>query len=112
MQYITKQNLNQQLLQLHPLLANSWNKSWPYIQNMIEEKPNETFKLKYEKLGAKLDKLMQEQIMTTHTHTRESFRPMVINKTDITFYNKDLSLLEKGLKYSLHTKKKNWIAMY
>jgi hypothetical protein len=42
--YIKKENLNQQLLQLHPLLANSWNKSWPYIQNMIEKKPNVTLK--------------------------------------------------------------------
>jgi len=66
---------------------------------MIEEKPKETLKLKYENLGAKLD-------------TRESFSPRVINKTDITFSNKDLSLLEKGLKCSLHTKKKNWIAMF
>ena len=74
--YIKKQNLNQQLLQLHLLLANSWNKSWPYIQNMIKEKPNDTLKINYKKLHAKLVKLIKEQIMTPpHTHTRESLRP-------------------------------------
>jgi len=49
------------------------------------------FKIKYSKLDTKLNKLRQEQINTPHT--RVSFHPRVINKTDITFSNKQLSLL-------------------
>ena len=105
--YFKKQYLNQLLLQLHLLVAHSWNKSLPYIQNMIEEKSNATVKIKYKELDTLVDKLMQEQIKTQHTRHR------VINETDITFfYNKGLSLLGKGLKYSLHAKKKNWTAKF
>jgi hypothetical protein len=66
---------------------------WPHIENTIEEILNVTFKIKYQKLHAKLDKLMQEQIKTPNT--RESFHPRLINKTDITSTNTELSLLEK-----------------
>jgi len=50
---------------------------------------------------------MQEQIKTPDT--RESFHPRLINKTGITFSNKELSSLEKCHKYDLHKKKKNWV---
>ena len=35
--------------------------------------------------------------------------PCVVNKTDITFSNDELTLLNKGLKYNLNHKHKNWI---
>ena len=59
---IKKQNLNQRRLYLPFLLANSWNKLGPYIENTIEEKLNVTFNIKHQKLNSKLDKLMQEKI--------------------------------------------------
>ena len=65
--------------------------SWPCIQNTVEEKLNVTFKIKYNKRDTKLNTLRQEQIKTLHT--RESFYPRAINKTDITFSNKQISLL-------------------
>jgi hypothetical protein len=34
----------------------------------------------------------------------------VVNNTDITFTNKEITLLEKGLKYNLHNKKRNWLS--
>ena len=33
----------------------------------------------------------------------------VINNTEITFTDNELALLQKGPKYNLHTKKKEWI---
>jgi hypothetical protein len=56
--YIKKQQLNKQLLHLHLNLANSWNKSWPYIQNTIEEKLKMIIKLKYKYLDTKFKKLI------------------------------------------------------
>jgi hypothetical protein len=46
----------------------------------------------------------------THTYTYTYVNHSALESLTITFSIKDLSLLEKGLKYSLHTKKKNWIA--
>ena len=66
---------------------------WPYIENTIEEKLNVTFKIKYRKFHAKLDRLMQEQIKTQDT--RESFHFRLIYKTGITLSYKELSFLEK-----------------
>jgi hypothetical protein len=42
--------------------------------------------------------------------TQISFYPTVINKTDIEFSKKKMSLLNKGLKYSLNIKPKNLIS--
>jgi len=83
-----KQQLNKQLLHLHLNLATSWNNSWPYIQNTIEEKLNMIIKLKYKYFDIKFKKLMQEQIKTPHKCV--SFYPRVINNNDITFSNKEL----------------------
>jgi len=38
----------------------------------------------------------------------KTFYPYVINKTDIIFCNDKLLLLNKGLKYCLNHKHKNW----
>jgi hypothetical protein len=38
-----------------------------------------------------------------------SIHPRVVNKTDIIFSNVELKLLEKGLKYNMNTKAKNWM---
>jgi len=34
----------------------------------------------------------------------------VVNNADITFTNKDITFLEKGLKYNLHNRKRNWLS--
>jgi len=43
------------------------------------------------------------------TSMKHTFHPRVINNTNITFSNSETTLLEKGLKYNLHTKMKNWL---
>lgn len=52
--------------------------------------------------GRKTDKL-------TKPYNTKKFYPHVINKTDIIFSNDELLLLNKGLKYNLNHKNKNWI---
>jgi len=44
-----------------------------------------------------------------HKHLH-SFHPRVINKTNINFSTNELNLLNKGLKYNLPYKQKNWIS--
>jgi hypothetical protein len=62
---------------------------------------------KYQNLNLKIQKLTKEQTTTPEQHV--TFYPRVVNKTDINFTDKELQLLEKGLKYNLHNKKKNWL---
>jgi len=38
---------------------------------------------------------------------KHTFHPRVINNTNIPFSNSEMTLLQKGLKYNLHTNKKN-----
>jgi hypothetical protein len=54
----------------------------------------------------KLNKLTNIQI--EKPYNMRMFYPHVINKTDIIFSNHKLLLLNKGLKYSLNHKHKNW----
>ena len=62
---------------------------------------------KYHTVKQKLNKL--EHIQTrTPTHTK-TFYPRVTNNTNIKFTAEELSLLNKGLKYNLSYKNKNWI---
>jgi hypothetical protein len=64
-------------------------------------------KSKYKSLDNKLHKLTQSQI--TKPQEQHTFYPRVINNTNIPFSNCEMNLLQKGLKYNLHAKKKNWI---
>jgi len=84
-----------------------WNNTWPHIQHTIEEKRRRETKTKYKTLDKKLKKLAQTQTMTPQEpHT---FYPTVINNTNIPFTNSETALLQKGLKYNIHSKKKNLI---
>ena len=55
----------------------------------------------------KLNKL--RDIQTDKPYNTKKFYPWDINKTDIIFSNDELLLLNKGLKYNLNHKHKNWI---
>jgi len=61
--------------------------------------------MKYKNLNIKLAKLEQQQ--TTTPREKQSFYHIIISNINITFTNNEISLLEKGLKYNLHTKKIN-----
>ena len=80
---------------------------WPHIQRTIEDKLRREIKIKYKSLDNKLQKLTQAQRTTPREH--HTFHPRVINNTNIPFSNKEMRLLQKGLKYNIHAKKKDWI---
>jgi hypothetical protein len=63
--------------------------------------------VKYQLLDNKLHKLAQEQSNIPREH--HTFYPRTVNNTDITFSNKEIELLEKGPKYNLNHKKKQWL---
>jgi hypothetical protein len=98
-----KQQLNQRLYHLHLLLANSWD----YILHTINKKLDKLTQPRYKSLEAKQRKLSQDQI--TSPPTNHTFFPRVVNNTKITFSDTELKLLEKGTKYNLHYKQKNWL---
>jgi hypothetical protein len=105
--YSKKQELNQQIHQLHLALAHMWDKTWPYIYNTNEKKLGKETRAKYRNLDKKLSHLAQTQTKTPYrTHTSY---PRLINNTDIQFSKGETRLLQKGLKYNLHIKPKNWI---
>ena len=65
---------------------------------------------KYIRLDNTLKKLKTAQIPNTSTTTTYiNFYPRVVNNTNIIFTDDELALLNKGLKYNLHHKHKNWI---
>jgi len=73
----------------------------------IESKLQKEAQKKYQNLDKKLKKLTQSQ--TIHPQQKHKFYPRVINNTDIAFTKCEMSMLQKGLKYNLHTKQENWI---
>jgi hypothetical protein len=59
------------------------------------------------KLDTKIQKLLTDQTKTPAS--KETFAPRIVNKTDIEFTHDEYAPLNKGLKYNVHLKKKNWI---
>jgi hypothetical protein len=102
-----KQHLNTQLYHLHLSLANTWNNTWQYIQSTIDRKLQREIQIKYQNLERKLDRLKQTQ--TKPPQQIHPFHPRVVNNTDISFSKDEMDLLQKGLKYNLHSKRNNWI---
>jgi hypothetical protein len=80
---------------------------WGYIQHTIEEKLQKESQARYHKLDNKLNILTQSQ--TTIPHLKQNFHPRVINNTNITFTDHEMTLLQKGPRYNLHPRKKDWI---
>jgi len=71
--------------------------------HMIEDR----LKIEIRERYKKLNHLSQQQTRTPQPHHK--FYPRVINTTDINFSERELTLLEKGPKYNLHSKPKDWI---
>jgi len=78
------------------------------IHESIQESINLEMEKKYKAMDDKINKLMQNQ--TYKPSTSMNFYPRVVNKTNITFSNDELELLNKGLKYNLRKKQKQWIS--
>ena len=54
-----------------------------------------------------LDKI--QEIQSTKPESTVNFFPRAVNKTNITFSTDEHTLLEKGLKYNLNRKSRDWI---
>jgi hypothetical protein len=80
---------------------------WPHIQHIIDERLLSEMRSKYKSLDNKLQKLTQAQ--KSKPQEQHMFYPRVINNINIPFSNSEMGLHQKGLKYNIHTKKKNWI---
>jgi hypothetical protein len=103
--HLKKDKLNQLLYKAHLKAAQEWGNAWPTIIEYINTSINKTM-TKYKTINDKLKKLKP----TNPTPPgRTEFYPRVVNKTDIIFNPNELNLLNKGLKYNLSFKRKNWI---
>ena len=105
--YCKKQKLNLAIYQIHLNLANLWNNLWPHIQHDIENKLQKQCRMRYNTLDNKIKRLTQQQ--THNDPPKSNFYPRVVNMTDISFSETEMALLQKGPKYTLHDKPKNWI---
>jgi hypothetical protein len=63
---------------------------------------------KYRSLDEKLNKLILKQ--NSKPNPNIQFHPRVINETEIIFSNKEMTMLNKGLKYNLSHKKTHWLS--
>jgi len=102
-----KQQLNTQLYHLHISLANTWNNMWPLMHQHIEEKLRRESRTKYKTLDSNIKRLSITQTKTPQVP--HMFYPRIINNSNISFTNSEMTLLQKGLKYNIQSKQRNWI---
>jgi uncharacterized FlaG/YvyC family protein len=75
------------------------------IETDIEHK----MRMKYDTTNNKIKKLNNQNRHNSNNANQHIFFKRVENMTDISFTNKELDHLNKGLKYNLHSKPKTWI---
>ena len=105
--YKKKQNLNNQIYSLHLHLANNWGSLWSHTRNSIDQELEKFSTHYYTKLESTLRTLQTKQQKLPDS--KETFAPRIVNNTDIQFSDDEVTLLNKGLKYNLSYKNKNWI---
>ena len=105
--YKKKEKLNKDLYNIHLKAAQEWRNTWNIILDSIHKLINEELEKKYKTTDIKLKKLVKTQM--ENPDYQGHLYPWVINKTDITFTDDELSLLNNGLKCNLNYKHKNWI---
>jgi hypothetical protein len=105
--YKKKDHLNKELLRAHLHAAQEWGNLWPTISEYLYNSINDFIDKKYNNLKQKLKNL--ERTNTDTPKSQHSFYPRVINITNIQFTPAELTLLNKGLKYKLFFKHKNWV---
>jgi len=71
---------------------------------------NQEADAKHRTIKAKLNQLSKTQ--TNNSDFQKQFYLRVVNKINITFTSDELSLLNKGLKYNLVYKHRDWIATF
>jgi hypothetical protein len=85
--------------------AKEWGRVWDIIFPSINNTLNLEMENKYKQLDLKINRLVATQ--TEKPNTKTQFYPRVINKTDITFTDEEMTLLNKGLKYNLNYRNKH-----
>jgi len=108
--YKKKEKLNKELYNTHLGAAQEWGNTWHIIQESILESINKEMEKKYKVLEDKLKKLTLKQSKKPNTNTQ--FYPRVINETKIEFSNKEIAMLNKGLKYNLSHKTTHWLSNF
>jgi hypothetical protein len=88
----------------HNFGTHTWDNTWQYIY-VIEEKLGRETRAKYRALDKKIDHLEKTQNKTPRR--TDTFHPRLINNINIQFSKGEAALLQKGLKYNLHSKPKN-----
>jgi hypothetical protein len=104
-----KQKLNSTIYHVHLNLAKSWASLWPHMQHTIEEKLQKECRAKYQTLDNKLKCLTLQKPKTPPQLVPKNVHLRVVNMTDISLLEPEMTLLQKGPKYNLHNKPKNWI---
>jgi hypothetical protein len=115
--YKKKQQLNRLLYESHLDNAFVWDKLWNVLESNIDEKLEVVMQRKYlvqERKLKKLRELKMENIPSNKSDKQNNpsesplhnFYPKVVNKTNIDFTKEEIVLLNKGLQYNIHCKKK------
>jgi hypothetical protein len=88
------------LYKIHLQAVQEWCRTWYSILDSVNEAISQELNKKYKTRDDKLNKfvLRYENLSTV------VFYPGVVNKTNITFTDEELTLLNKGLKYNLNYK--------
>jgi hypothetical protein len=102
--FLHKKNdkLNGDLYDRHLKAAKEWGGAWDIIHRPIINYLNHEMELRYKHIDQKTDKLRRSQTQNPQVNTQ--FFRRVINKTDSSFTDEEMKLLNKGLEYSLITK--------
>jgi hypothetical protein len=111
--YRKKKHINTQLYKAHLQAANTWGPAWDIMSDTAHENIRHNMTRKYHSLDQKLQNLRKINGLKNNTdgniETNTKFYPRVINLTNIKFNDDENKLLQKGLKYNLHLKPKQWI---
>ena len=101
---IKKDKLILDLYNIHLKAPPKWGRSWDILLLYINNTLNLEMEKKYKQLDLKINRLFTNQ--TEKSNSKTQLYPSVINKTDITFTDEEMTLLNKGLKYNLRYRKK------
>ena len=88
-------------------VSQEWGNIWYIILDSVIDSTNLEIERKYKTIDAKLNKLCNSQYQ--NNNIQKQFYPRVDNRTNITFSSDELTTLNKGIKYNLNFKRKNWI---
>ena len=95
------------LYKAHLNAALEWGNIWPLIQDNVLQSTNSKLADVYRTLDAKLTQLTRNP--ADAKNKEHVFFQRVTNLTNIEFTDEEALLLNKGMKYNLSHKRKNWI---